>query len=282
MTRASRFGLRILTLLFGLVLGTSPVCANEQKIQQRALLQQKALATKGDAAAQTQLGLIYANGKGTTVNPLEAIKWFRLAAAQNYAEAQFQLGIMYAFGHGLKQDDQAAVDWYQRAAAQAHARAQNELGLMHDRGRGVRRDDAEAVKWYRLAAEQGDATAQVNLGIKYDLGHGVRQSYREAVKWFRAAADQGNASALNNLGVMYADGLGVTVSRIVAHALYHLSATVDPSAANQAGNNRNAIARKMTASEIDAAQALARELSASKTLLKTLDVWCAGRAIKLL
>ena len=70
-------------------------------------------------------------------------------------------------GLGVAKDDAKdhaeAVRWYRLAAAQGHAAAQFNLGHMLHRGQGVAQDYAEAVRWYRLAAAQGDAVAQFNL-----------------------------------------------------------------------------------------------------------------------
>ena len=56
------------------------------------------------AAAQNNLGFMYANGQGVVQDYAEALKWYRLAAAQDYAAAQYNLGFMYANGQGVPQD----------------------------------------------------------------------------------------------------------------------------------------------------------------------------------
>jgi hypothetical protein len=48
-----------------------------------------------------------------------------------------------------------AVKWWRKAAAQNHAGAENWLGRCYADGSGVGRDVAEAVKWYRKSLEQG-------------------------------------------------------------------------------------------------------------------------------
>ena len=58
-------------------------------------------ALRGDAAAQTNLGSLYANGKGAPEDFKEAMKWFRLAATQGDAAAQNNLVVMYANGKGF-------------------------------------------------------------------------------------------------------------------------------------------------------------------------------------
>ena len=130
-------------------------------------------------------------------------------ADQGDAAAQRNLGLMYAAGLGVAQDYAEAIRWYRKAAEQGYAGAQSDLGFRYAHGQGVPQDYAEAVGWYRKAADQGDAGGQANLGFMYEKGLGVPQDHSEAVKWFRMAADQGDAAAQQNLGFMYANGKGV-------------------------------------------------------------------------
>ena len=50
-----------------------------------------------------------------------------LAAAQGYALAQFHLGLMFYHGHGVAEDGAEAIRWYRLAAAQGNAVATLEL-----------------------------------------------------------------------------------------------------------------------------------------------------------
>jgi TPR repeat protein len=70
---------------------------------------------------------------------------------------------MFAKGEGVAQDKAEAVRLYRLAAAQGDADAQFNLGLMFAYGEGVAQDKAEAVRLYRLAAAQGDAKAAAAL-----------------------------------------------------------------------------------------------------------------------
>ena len=123
------------------------------------------LAAKGEAWAQSFLGLSYKNGEGVPKNDAEAVKWFRLAAAQGNANAQHNLGVMYAQGQGVVQDYVEAVKWYRLAAAQGNANAQYNLGLMYGKGQGVPMDDVRAHMWFNLAAVTGNADAVKNRDI---------------------------------------------------------------------------------------------------------------------
>jgi TPR repeat protein len=94
---------------------------------------------------------------------------------------------------------------------------------MYRNGQGVPQDDAQAVAWWRQAAEQGDADAQYSLGLAYSLGRGVPQDYVEAHKWFNLAASR-------------------------------VSAEIQKTFAE----SRDAVAEKMTPTQIAEAQTLAR------------------------
>ena len=158
--------------------------------------------------------------------------------------------------------------------------AQFVLGVMYDNGQGVAQDYQEAAKWYRLAAAQGNAFAQSNLGMMYDRGQGVAQDYQDALKWYRLAAMQGNAFAQSNLGVMYEYGRGVPSSPVAAYALYNLAAANDPASVNKASANRTRLIHTMSPKEIEAGQALTRELSKPGNLLKALDQYVKTRVSK--
>ena len=112
------------------------------------------LAEKGDATAQLSLGIKYKHSG----NNREAVKWFRKAAKQGNAAAQYNLGWMYAKGIGVVKDKWEAVKWYLEAAKQGNAAAQYNLGWMYAEGIGVVKDKQKAVKWYLEAAEQGRTT----------------------------------------------------------------------------------------------------------------------------
>ena len=77
---------------------------------------------------------------------------------------QFAVGVCYYNGcGGVAQDYAEAVRLYRLSAAQGHALAQNNLGTMFGNGQGVARDRAEAIRRFRLAAAQGHAQAQAKL-----------------------------------------------------------------------------------------------------------------------
>jgi TPR repeat protein len=155
-------------------------------------------AEQGDAEAQYNLGVCYANGQGVAKDEAEAVKWYRKAAEQNLALAQLGLAVCYGSGKGVAKDEGEAVKWYRKAAEQnglAAVAAQIELFSMYDTGRGVPQDDVAAVEWIRKAAEQGCAVTQTLLGIFYANGHVVPQDLVQAHVWLSLGGANGDESA---------------------------------------------------------------------------------------
>ena len=153
-------------------------------------------------------------------------------------------------------DYATALQEWRPLAEQGDAKIQTLVGIMYANGEGVPQDYAEAFKWYRLAAEQGDADAQFSLGVMYRKGQGVPKDYAEAAKWYRLAAEQGYAKAQTKLGVMYGTGENVLQDNVLAHMWFNLGAT---NGNENAANNRDFVAKKMTPQAIEQAQKMARE-----------------------
>jgi TPR repeat protein len=81
----------------------------------------KARAEAGDASAQYNLGLMYANGIGVARNDQVAAIFYRLAASQGISDAQVILGFMYRDGRGVAKNNSRAYVWFSVAAAQGDA-----------------------------------------------------------------------------------------------------------------------------------------------------------------
>ena len=97
---------------------------------------------------------------------------------------------MYDTGRGVRQDDTEAVRWYRMAAAQGLADVQSNLARMYVVGRpetllsplldlfsnDVREDFVEAHMWYNLAAEQSSGDPRELLEVDPILWTGFRHS----------------------------------------------------------------------------------------------------------
>jgi TPR repeat protein len=142
-------------------------------------------AEDGDPAQQSQLGYCYFTGSSPyQKDELEAVKWYKKSAAQNYSTAQLILGSVYASGfEGLERDYAEAVRWYRLSATQGNMYAQHNLGTMYQDGVGVEQNLAEAVKFFRLAAAQSQAESQYALGFLHLYGIEVANDPRSTYAW---------------------------------------------------------------------------------------------------
>jgi TPR repeat protein len=119
-----------------------------------------------------------------------ALRIWQPLAERGNAQAQHNLGILYAQGRGVAKDMAEAVKWHEKAANQGYAPAQTNLAYAYLKGLTVKQSDAEAARWYRRAADQGNADAQNNLGRMYAAGQGVPVDYVQAYMWTELAVSQ--------------------------------------------------------------------------------------------
>ncbi len=87
-------------------------------------------ATQGNVSAQTILGTLYMEGKGTDQDYEEARKWFKLAAQQNNMSAQYNMAIMSYNGDGGEQNDVDAYTWFALAAKNGNKAAARNLKML--------------------------------------------------------------------------------------------------------------------------------------------------------
>ena len=89
----------------------------------------------------------------------------------------------------------------------------------------------------------------------YHSGNGVPQNYKEAIKRYRLSVEQENANAQRNLGLMYDKGEGVPQNYSLAHMWFNLASSNGNEIATK---NRNSVENKMSPSQIEKAQEMAR------------------------
>jgi TPR repeat protein len=124
-------------------------------------------------------------------SPLEDL---RTCAEQGDAYSQSNLGLMYFNGRGVPQDDAEAVRWYRLAAEQGDALSQATLGFMYENGEGVPEDDVLAYMWYNLAAAQGHEIAQEGKDYLEQLmtREQIAEAQRLSTEWLEAHPPGGN------------------------------------------------------------------------------------------
>lgn len=156
-------------------------------------------AEAGQRDAAYELGQAYANGKfGLSVNPAEALRWWRAAGRRGQAAACLRMAHCYRWGEMVRLDKAIAFAWYRRAAA-SDARDHVWLGECCEQGEGVSPDAAQAVAHFRLAAEAGDLRAKAEWGRCLLRGIGGEMSVVKGEALLRAAADAGWPGALTEL-----------------------------------------------------------------------------------
>jgi TPR repeat protein len=94
------------------------------------------------------------------------VKWFRKAAEQGNASAQTNLGMMYEDGRGIPQDYTEAARWYRKAADQGWPTGQGFLGALYTFGTGVPKDDVLAHMWLSLAISGLPPTSEVRTSMR--------------------------------------------------------------------------------------------------------------------
>ena len=105
------------------------MAATPADVARKSFQETKIKAEKGDAAAQFNLGVSYANGQGVPKDEAEAAKWYRKAADKGYAAAQVSLGVIYADGRGVPKDEAEAYKWYLLAGAKGDEMAKKAIPL---------------------------------------------------------------------------------------------------------------------------------------------------------
>lgn len=85
------------------------------------------LANQGDHAAQYNIGWMYHNGYGLSIDDESALYWWLQAATSGYADAHFALGDLYAHGQGVDRNMAIALGWYISAALKDHEPARETL-----------------------------------------------------------------------------------------------------------------------------------------------------------
>ena len=168
----------------------SPLFANYKEALQKgdyagALKEVRPLAQKGDAKAQSFLGVMYAQGRGVKQNSVEAEKWIRKAAEQGLSDAQCNLAVIYAKGQGVPKNNAEAMKWFRKSSDQGYAKAQYGLGIMYFQGLGVPKNLVKAYMWWYLAGSQGnqDAAKAMNV-IKGEMTPAqISEATKLASKW---------------------------------------------------------------------------------------------------
>ncbi|MEH6552394.1 MAG: tetratricopeptide repeat protein [Pseudomonadales bacterium] len=114
-------------------------------------------------------------------------------------DAQSDLGIMYAQGYGVPKNINEAVKWWTKAADMGQNKAQGYLGGIYSSETSGLLNYKKAFKYYSLSAKQNDAISQSILGFMYAEGQGVEKDINKAIELWHKSAKAGNEDAIKNL-----------------------------------------------------------------------------------
>ena len=103
-----------------------------------------------------------------------AVQTVTTSSERGDARAQFSLAFALEKGIGVHQDATQALKWYQVAAAQDFQAAIINHGGMYFQGRGgVEKNAEKTLLWFRKAAHLGNINGMYMLGAMYRDGPGV-------------------------------------------------------------------------------------------------------------
>jgi localization factor PodJL len=190
---------------------------------------------------------------GPAASPQETAATLKALATRGDASAQYELGVRYSEGRGLGRDSKAAAQWFEKAADQGLAPAQYRLGSYYEKGIGVERDYAKARSYYQEAAENGNARAMHNLAVLFAEGNDGKPDYAAASEWFRKAADFGVRDSQYNLAILYARGLGVGQSMTQSYMWFAIAAAQGD---QDAAKKRDEVATRLDSKDLSAAKSL--------------------------
>lgn len=166
------------------------------------------LADAGNPVAQYSLGKLFERGGGAIRQDFaQAARWYKVAAKAGIAAAQNNLALMHAQGRGLPRDVEKAIGLWLQASRQNHPMAQYNLGLAYFRGEGVGKEEREAAGWFRRAADAGLADAQYAMGQMNRLGLVLPKDESVALGWYKLAGAQGHREAKMQVQLLEATGL---------------------------------------------------------------------------
>lgn len=170
----------------------------------------KTLAEQGDAAAMYDLGVAYDFGDGVEQNHEEAVRWYRLAAEQEYirTEKAANDGCVDAYivlGQLLmrKGDREKAIYWFERAMKEGfEEEAKYYLICLY-----VDNEPQRAIDLY----ESYDAKKYRDFDGSYlrEFGNSckIKGDYKNAYYWYCKAVEKGNRIAKDEIAKFYEQGL---------------------------------------------------------------------------
>lgn len=184
-------------------------------------------AKNGDANAQYNLGLLYANGTGTEKNVKEAIRWYNEAAKRQHLNAYHNLGMLFETGDGVAKDIEKAGEFYGKAASLGLKASRKYLeknlkycGISNAAALAKQEvNQQRAADACLLVASSGNTEGQYQTGVAYYFGTVSEKNPQNAKEWFFKAAQNGHVMAQFRMMGLYVKGTentGIGVSNLIS------------------------------------------------------------------
>ena len=213
-----------------------------------------------------------------------AISWYErqieLEKERGSFGGAYSLGRLYLDGDYLDQDLPLGERWLLHAANAGNLDSQRSLAFEYTSGKRLRKDSAAALHWLKMAEENSSSSKlrdQYQLGYFYEHDSDDAPNYVEVVKWYLKAAEQGDYRSQKSLGVIYESGKGVPKDYVQAYKWHLLSVAHSYGKPGikefhtDATKTLDALAQKMTPSQIAEARQLAGDLFDNITSLHPTD-----------
>jgi TPR repeat protein/tRNA A-37 threonylcarbamoyl transferase component Bud32 len=168
----------------------------------------QAEASDSNPAAERDLGLLYAEGRGVERNERLAAVHLTFAAQRADTIAALQMAYRYETGKGVAVDQEKAAGFYHLAAELGVREAYPIVARRYDDANGFRENPKEAARWYQKAAEAGDIPSMTRLAAAYARGRGVKKDEDLARQWYSKAAEGRDPEAEYQIAVMLLEGKG--------------------------------------------------------------------------
>jgi hypothetical protein len=150
----------------------------------------------------------------------DARPYLQNACANEEMEGCTQLGLLYEEGKGVTLNYAEANGLYQKGCQGGEMPACSYLGFQYEDGEGVPQDYSQAYKFFQKACDGGRMASCLSLGRLYEYGHGVTKDYGLARTFYKTACDGGEPNGCGNLGKLYRDGKGVARNDSQARTLF--------------------------------------------------------------
>jgi TPR repeat protein len=184
----------------------------------KAIKYLKLAAAQNDPSSMYDLGQHYAGGSGVETDPPKGIDLIRRSADMGYGDAEAFYGFygLVQGRFGVAKNDKAGADLLRRADQYGSADGTYYLALLTVEGRGVPRDPPAALALLKRSADRGSADGQARYGMALIQGDGFPKDITQGAELIRLSAEGQSDLGQEYLARLYYDGLGVPKDRRLA------------------------------------------------------------------